>query len=600
MKDAIATLKEPFNVRKYVDLVMEDLRDGGVLSLDIPSDCPVSFRSAIKAYNADAVAEQSLPASHVAALRQVEACVSKLPTWGAVSNQTRRERAMKKFIQAEKACARANRRAIWFSAHMDRLSRSQREVVNDIKYRLWRMLGDLPSFEDFSHCGFGPGLTFAQPGGKRHVFYKLNGDQTVTQGCKRFALEVLSKLFPNWAQHLAASGRSLTVIKGNRLSFVPKSSEIYRTIAVEPSLNVFLQNGVDRVIRNRARLYGLRLNDQDFSINRMMEGYASGEVATIDLASASDTLAYEVVRWLFPKEWFDLVDSLRSPEYTLDKGRTWSPYQKFSSMGNGTTFPLESLLFFATAQAVTAYSGGDLRKVRVYGDDIIVEPRAAGLLIEILRLFGFRTNTDKTFVHGRFRECCGTDIYDNIDIRPVYLRGVPEMADDVANLYNRLATNRFGFLLPKTLHYLLSLVSHPLFGPCYIGPSGEDLREVRDWYAGKAKIQAAFFWGDPVEKPRRHRDWQSDFWTLESWSRKQAPMEDPRRIALSDAYIGFLYGCGGVPKRVLNVLKIKPFTFTGEWPDLSIARLEAIGGRRTRTLRSDPAAVAGYRLLQRL
>jgi hypothetical protein len=43
------------------------------------------------------------------------------------------------------------------------------------------------------------------------------------------------------------------------------------------------------------------------------------------------------------------------------------------------------------------------------------------MVLESLRFIGFRSNPDKTYIHGPFRESCGSDWYGGLDVRPAYL-----------------------------------------------------------------------------------------------------------------------------------------------------------------------------------
>jgi len=92
--------------------------------------------------------------------------------------------------------------------------------------------------------------------------------------------------------------------------------------------------------------------------------------------------------------------------------------EKFSSMGNGFTFPLESLIFWALASAAS----DDI--VTVYGDDIICAVKDVELIIKVLEACGFAINKGKSFWSGPFRESCGSDYYRGIDVRPVYVKTV--------------------------------------------------------------------------------------------------------------------------------------------------------------------------------
>jgi hypothetical protein len=89
-------------------------------------------------------------------------------------------------------------------------------------------------------------------------------------------------------------------------------------------------------------------------------------------------------------------------------------------MGNGFTFPLETLIFWALAACCVRPE--DVGKVSVYGDDIIVPTYAYALLTEVLVAAGFLVNSKKSFVDGPFRESCGRDYLSGIDIRPSYIK----------------------------------------------------------------------------------------------------------------------------------------------------------------------------------
>jgi len=89
-------------------------------------------------------------------------------------------------------------------------------------------------------------------------------------------------------------------------------------------------------------------------------------------------------------------------------------------MGNGYTFPLETLIFWAIARTCVR-SGGI---VSVYGDDIIVPSEDYEQLCYVLRAAGFSPNKTKSFSTGPFRESCGADYFYGIDIRPTYVKDV--------------------------------------------------------------------------------------------------------------------------------------------------------------------------------
>jgi hypothetical protein len=197
---------------------------------------------------------------------------------------------------------------------------------------------------------------------------------------------------------------------------------------------MYLQKGVGNHIRRRLRRVGVNLNDQ--SVNRSLArmGAATGEVATLDLSSASDTVTIEAVRLLLPDDWFLYLNDIRSQEVLVEG--TYVRTEMFSSMGNGFTFELESLLFYALART-TLYFEGISGIVSVYGDDIICPTLGYDSVVWTLRVFGFSTNPDKSFSTGLFRESCGGHYHGQDDVTPFYLRKEATHLTDLIRVANQ-------------------------------------------------------------------------------------------------------------------------------------------------------------------
>jgi hypothetical protein len=239
----------------------------------------------------------------------------------------------------------------------------------------------------------------------------------------------------------------MNIVQGNRICTVPKSSKTDRVIAIEPDMNMYVQKGFAKMIRNRLRMVGIDLNTQA-SVNQMMawRGSADGSFCTIDLSSASDTISLAIVDELLPPGWVEALKQCRSPIGTLPSGEVVR-YSKFSSMGNAYTFELESLIFWALAKA-TLTAMGIKGVVSVFGDDIIVPTQAGPFLMAALKHAGFIPNMDKSFLTGPFRESCGKHYYLGVDVTPIYLRKPPIRLIDlyaVANAIRRKA-RRLGYL----------------------------------------------------------------------------------------------------------------------------------------------------------
>jgi hypothetical protein len=129
----------------------------------------------------------------------------------------------------------------------------------------------------------------------------------------------------------------------------------------------------------------------------------------------------------------------------------------FSSMGNGATFCLETLIFAAACYAVGS------RRFRVYGDDVIIEPECYDEYLRLTRFLGFSINHDKTFRDGPFRESCGLDVWNGVDVTPVYIRGLDNRKAVKCHLINSLVSLAFpGGELAKRLLMLTKAWGLPL------------------------------------------------------------------------------------------------------------------------------------------
>lgn len=250
-------------------------------------------------------------------------------------------------------------------------------------------------------------------------------------------------------------GKINLLVKAGRLQFVPKNAKTYRSIVVEPLLNGILQQGIGRFMAERLRRVGVDIKDQTRNQRLAREGSLDGTLATLDLSSASDTISYELVKFLLPYDWFRLLSSARTG--SVEYRGACLQLDKFSSMGNGFTFPLETLIFWALSGSACANFN-----IGVYGDDIIVPTEKVGAVVDILTACGFSINTEKSCVAGSFRESCGADYLRGIPIRPVYVkdRVSAESLFVVHNFHFRAGSHE---LAEKVLEWI-----HPelrIFGP---------------------------------------------------------------------------------------------------------------------------------------
>lgn len=276
--------------------------------------------------------------------------------------------------------------------------------------------------------------------------------------------------FPDWKQ--AEDNRSARygtmLVKGNRLSFVPKNDETSRTICVEPTLNMFFQLGFGHILERRLlQRYGINLANQQFKNRELARRGSIGEgYVTLDLESASDSISQQMLRCVLPASFYGWLEKLRSPE-TEVPGLGYRREGMISTMGNGFTFPLQTVLFSCVVAAAAKCRGIALRHPRgqdwgnfgVNGDDIVVPDELERDVRRLLHILGFVINGSKSFVEGPFRESCGGDFYLGCPVRGVYIKSIRSLQDrySAINQLNLFST-RTGLFLSRTVQYLLARV----------------------------------------------------------------------------------------------------------------------------------------------
>lgn len=324
----------------------------------------------------------------------------------------REQKAIDSFFESEASCRAVN----------DKLCSSvtRSKVIEKAKRIVRGVLGDL-SKEDLRFVEesfrFGPGATTGVRGSGCVLSDKYDEEIHLTASLYPFYRAILGDRW--WEIQ-----KSPIVVPGNKFTTVPKNAKTNRGICIEPTLNIYGQLGIGALLRQRLKRLGIDLSDQTRN-QALAKAAWSKSLATIDLSRASDSLAWSVVMEFLPHDWFELLDLFRSP-YTTIKGIPEPiELEKFSSMGNGYTFELETLIFASIAHACT--SPDDIRDcVAVYGDDIIVPQYAARRVIDALDFLGFSVNISKSFLAGSFYESCGTDWFCGQPVRPFYLRSTKD------------------------------------------------------------------------------------------------------------------------------------------------------------------------------
>lgn len=252
------------------------------------------------------------------------------------------------------------------------------------------------------------------------IAQKFVGDINVTAEARPIFQEFVLDRSPQWSAYFDQGVATLKEVRGSVMFTVPKNSEIDRVACKEPEANMYMQRGVGNYIRDALRSKrGINLQDQTANQRLAKQGSRYGNLATLDLSSASDLISTQLVYSLLPLDWFLLLDAIRVKRTDIDGEE--HELRMFSSMGNGFTFELESLIFYALISAVT-YCLGVRGRISVFGDDLIVPSAAAGMVRKVFAWFGFKVNAKKSYWTGPFRESCGKHYFNGCDVTPFFIR----------------------------------------------------------------------------------------------------------------------------------------------------------------------------------
>lgn len=348
---------------------------------------------------------------------------------------SKKAKALSKFFDFEELCSRTNRR--FKLLHLDPLFNGPNVwLLNATIRKIASILGDFSPEEFVDEANWGPGVTTLLKGSHISAVNKFHCENGITHDLHTLVEPWFSTAYPAWSSHLAShNSQMFSIQKGNVIVTVPKNSKTDRVIAVEPGLNLWFQKGVGSMIRRRLQRSGIDLNSQVRNQQLARLSSKDGKLATIDFSSASDSISTEVVRELLPPRWFALLDSMRSKIGIHDKKPI--RWEKFSSMGNGFTFELESLIFFAAAQAVAEYLQIN-GEISVFGDDVIIPVECYETFSLFSEFLGFQVNQQKSFSTGDFRESCGAHYYSGIDCKPIFLKERLQNVQSVYKLANSL------------------------------------------------------------------------------------------------------------------------------------------------------------------
>lgn len=395
--------------------------------------------------------------------------LKKNPFVRGSSPKQRASVALENWKKGEAACYHTNQRLARYlpGVGIPADGLVQHEFFELVRETLWNWMGDPPSDGEVQdRARHGPGTTFSSLVADPTVADKLSEKATLTGNAVYHLVDLMGTM---WGREIALRYTHsyldcVDVVRGDRFATAPKDALRDRSIVIGPSINTYFQLGVGGCARHRMKTrLGWDLNVAA-DVHREMARIASidGKQSTIDLVNASDSNCKNLVRVLFGhpvylkrdpwyysdlsrphhdpyrlRRWLERFEDLRTTHTRVD-GK-WHLLEKFSGMGNGYTFELETIVFAAISSVCLKLKGhaGELGKdLFVFGDDIIVPTDASSLVIDALRFCGFETNKEKTFTTGFFRESCGGDFFHGRPVRGFYFKRGLNAPDDYFSLYN--------------------------------------------------------------------------------------------------------------------------------------------------------------------
>lgn len=357
--------------------------------------------------------------------------------------------ALTKFREYEELCGRTNER--FKDLSLDPSYRgSNVSLLSATIRKIDSILTSFTADEFVNSAGWGPGVSTLLKGKEVSAYNKFHAERGITRDLYRLVKPWFTRAYPTW--HNASTDMGpypdldghFDMQAGNEVITVSKNSKTDRVIAVEPGMNTWFQKAIGKMLRERLLKQGIDLDSQER--NQQLSEVASLDdtLCTVDFSSASDSVSKSVVRTLVrDQRWLSLMEACRSKYGTLDS-KTFK-WNKFSAMGNGFTFELESLIFFATAFAVCEELGLSTEDISVFGDDVIIPKDAFHLYSSFTEFLGFRVNMKKSFSTSYFRESCGAHYFDGLDCKPTYLKKRISNVEAVFKLANsvRLLAHRY-------------------------------------------------------------------------------------------------------------------------------------------------------------
>jgi hypothetical protein len=274
--------------------------------------------------------------------------------------------------------------------------------------------------------------------------------------------------YSSWASgHVDVEDRKIW----SKMVAVPKSYEKPRLIACEPAANMWCQQNIWHYFRSRSEATWIsefcRFGDQTLNQQLCQRGSANGSLATLDLSNASDSVSCRAVSCLFRANprLLQALAATRTHQVLLPNGEMHQ-LRKYATMGNATTFPVESLMFLTIALAATLWCRNQqpsvsnilalIGEVAVFGDDIVVPSDSRETVTGLLEALSFKVNVAKSYSGSNFRESCGVDSFQGVNVTPVFWKGPVTRDPDSVVRTVQVCNNFYEKMLLRTAKHLTS------------------------------------------------------------------------------------------------------------------------------------------------
>jgi hypothetical protein len=247
------------------------------------------------------------------------------------------------------------------------------------------------------------------------------------------------------------------------LKTVPKSWGIERPITPLTLLMLLYSFGIGGLATERLREYGLDIRTLQNRHRKLVKYFSrSRSHATVDLQHASESCIAEICNAVLPRSWYVALKKATTHRLLIneDDEQIETYTASILPMGNGATFPLETLIFYVIVEAVRQLSGTQ-GFCSAYGDDLIYPSSMHHIICHVFDRIGFKINKQKSYVKMHFRESCGADYFTGTDVRPFYLPGQHQLLSRskylsyIYKVYNGLCCRWDALEISSTLYYLL-------------------------------------------------------------------------------------------------------------------------------------------------